>query len=256
MSILSFLEYSLSFALIKTNYTLNQFVTDLETGCEGDCYIAIISDSLNAKDIWNNYIKAIGGADNLLKVRDSTVILESNIGGQKIVLMTYQKMPDKMRQIITCSSITQDIYFDGGNGVIKIGGKKINMAGGELEKLKYESMINLIINIDSLGVKLTSDGIEEVNNKDCYKIELHLPSGTIITQYFDLKTWLKVKQIEKVSVTQKYFVQETYFNYYREVMCVKYPFSIKESLGSQSMDLTVTSVKVNTDIDDGLFVIK
>jgi hypothetical protein len=117
-------------------------------------------------------------------------------------------------------------------------------------------MINFITNIDSLGVKLNLDGIEKVNDIDCYKIELLLPSGLKIIQYFDIKTYLKVKQIENVTVTQNTFVQETYFNDYREVMGVKYPFSIKESLGSQSMDITVTSIKVNTGLDDSLFVIK
>jgi len=254
--ILFLLRYSLSFASNKADHTLNPIVTEFGTRCERDLCIVKTTDSLRVKDIWNNYIKALGGVDNLMKVRDRTTIMESHINGQNIVIEIYQKVPDKMKQRLTTSSITQSIYFDGRNGVIEIGGKKINIIDGELEKIKYESMINFITNIDSLGVKLNLDGIEKVNDIDCYKIELLLPSGLKIIQYFDLKTWLKVKQIENVTVTQNTFVQETYFNDYREVMGVKYPFSIKESLGSQSMDITVTSIKVNTGLDDSLFVIK
>jgi outer membrane lipoprotein-sorting protein len=231
-------------------------VTDSGAGFSKDGSFSRASDSLSAKDIWNNYIKAIGGKDNLKKVMDRVTIMESQIDGQELNIEIYQKEPDKMKQILTTSAITQDIYYDGNEGVIVIGGKKINIIESELEKLKYESMINFILNIDPLGIKLNVNGIEKVDNKDCYKIELQLPSGSKIIQYFSKKTYLKVKQIENVTVTHNTFVQETFFNNYHEVMGVKYPFSIKENLGSERMDLSVKSIKVNTGLDDSIFVIK
>jgi len=247
---------SLSAASSKASYILNPVLTDFETSCRYDNPIVSKRDSLNPRDIWNNYIRAIGGADNLKKVRDRATIMESHINGQNIVMTIYQKAPDKMKQIITTSSITQNIYFEGGKGVMEIAGKTIDINGSELEKLKYESMINFIINIDSLGIKLNSDGIEKINDKDCYKIEVIFPSGFKTTQYFDIKTWLKVKQIENVTAAKKTFVQETYFGDYREVRGVKYPFSIKESLGTQNLDVVVTSIKINTGLDDSLFINK
>ena len=214
------------------------------------------ADSINAYDIWKNYIKAIGSVENLKKVNDRSTIMESNINGHNIVMTIYQKAPDKMKQIITTSAITQNIYFDGSKGIMEVGGKKMSITGRELEKLKYESIIDFILNIDSLGVKISYAGIEKVNNNDCYKIELLLPSGSKLFQYFNPKTWLKVKQVEDVTAAQKTYQQETYFDDYREVRGVKYPYSIKESLGAQTMDVTVTSIKINSGLDDNLFIIK
>jgi phosphotransferase system IIB component len=250
--ILSLLGGSLSFASKTDNYSLTSFGYEAAASFENGAGAAV---SLSAKEIWNNYIEALGGVKNLKKVKDRATIMESHIYGQNMIMTIYQKAPDKMKQIITTSSITQDICFDGKNGTMKIGGKKTDITGSELEKLKYESMINFVINIDSLGVKLISKGIEKVNGKDSYKIEVILPSGKIITQYFDVKTWLKVKQIENVTAAKKAYVQETYFDDYREVMGVKYPFAIKESLGTQSMDVKVTSVKINIGLDDSYFLI-
>lgn len=248
--------YTLSFDSNKTFHSVNHVEKDL--GKEFDKNFRRTGNliSLGAKDIWNNYINAPGGTVNIKNLNDKTVIMESKINGQKIVIETYQKAPDKMKQILTTSSIMQYIYFDGVKGVILISGKEINIAGGELEKLKYNSMINFVINIDSLGIKLISDGIEKVNNIDCYKIDVILPSGSGIIQYFDVNSFLKVKQIENVTVTHTVFVQETYFSDYREVNGIKYPFMIKEILGSQIMDLSVTSIKVNTGLSDVLFSIK
>jgi phosphotransferase system IIB component len=214
------------------------------------------ADSINANDIWKNYIKAIGGVENLKKVNDRSTIMESNINGHNIVMTIYQKAPDKMKQIITTSAITQNIFFDGSKGIMEVGSKKTNITGSELEKLKYESIINFIINIDSLGVKINYAGIEKVNNNNSYKIELLLPSGSKIFQYFDVKTSLKIKQVEDVTAAQKTYQQETYFDDYREVKGVKYPYSIRESLGAQVMDVRVTSIKINSGLDDSLFNIK
>ena len=214
------------------------------------------ADSINAKDIWKNYINAIGGVENLKKVNDRSTIMESNINGHNIVMTIYQKAPDKMKQIITTSAITQNIYFDGSEGIMEVGGKKMNITGRELEKLKYESIIDFIINLDSLGVKIRYAGIEKINNNDSFKIELLLPSGSKIFQYFNPKTWLKVKQVEDVTAAQKTYQQETYFDDYREIRGVKYPYSIKESLGAQTMEVKVTSIKINSGLDDSLFKIK
>jgi hypothetical protein len=118
------LGYSLSFASNKADHILNPIVTEFVTGCERDLCIVKTTASLRAKDIWNNYIKALGGVDNLMKVRDRTTIMESHINGQNIVIEIYQKVPDKMKQRLTTSSITQSIYFDGGKSVIEIDKKK------------------------------------------------------------------------------------------------------------------------------------
>jgi hypothetical protein len=254
--ILSCWGYSLSLNANKPFQSLNPVANDSGKGFSKDIRKTRALNSLRAEDIWNNYITALGGPVNLKKLNDRAVIMESNINGQKINIETYQKAPDKMKQILTTSSIVQYVYFDGVKGVILISGKEIKIAGSELEKLKYDSMINFVINIDSLGIKLNSGGIEKVNNIDCYKVEVILPSGSRIIQYFDVKTFLKVKQIENVTVTHSVLVRETYFSDYREFNGTKYPFIIKEILGSQIMDLSVTSIKVNTGLADAFFNIR
>jgi len=49
------------------------------------------------------------------------------------------------------------------------------------------------------------------------------------------------------------FEQETYFSDYREVKGLKFPFTIKQYLGLQEIELTVTSIEINTGLDDSVF---
>jgi hypothetical protein len=220
-----------------------------------DSLVVEAPDSLPAKEIFKNYINAIGGRQNLNRIEDRTTLMESEINKHKIKITIYQKAPDEMRQIITTGPIEQNIYFDGEYGLMEAAGKKINITGSELEKLKYESMINFITNLDSLGVKLKYAGFEEVTGKHTYKIEMLLPSGSIWIQNFDTKTFLKVKETVDVPAVNRIFKQETFYGDYREVDGIKYPFSIIEILGSQNMYLKVIAVKINTGIGESLFKI-
>jgi phosphotransferase system IIB component len=248
--ILFLFGYALSFASYKHDSSIYLIKSDY-SGCN-NYNISTVS----AREVWNNYINALGGAKNLKKVNDRATIMESKINGQKVVMTVYQKAPDKIKQIIATPSLTQDVLFDGNKGIMKVGEKKMDITGKELEKLKYESMVNFVLNIDSLGIKINSGGMEKVNGSDSYKIEILYPSGSKIIQYFDAKTWLKVKQVEDVIAAKKTYVQETYFSDYREVKGVKYPFLVKESLGAESFEVVVTLIKVNTGLDGSLFVIK
>jgi outer membrane lipoprotein-sorting protein len=45
------------------------------------------------------------------------------------------------------------------------------------------------------------------------------------------------------------------FNSYTDVDGIKYPFKLTQSFGPQSVEMTVSSVKVNKGLTDDLFVI-
>ena len=92
-----------------------------------------------------------------------------------------------------------------------------------------------------------------VDSTDCYKIKFVLPSGIHWYQYYNVNTALKIKEIKEIQTNQGLFEQETYYSDYREVQGLKYPFKIKQFLGLQEIDLTVTSLEVNTGLDDKIF---
>ena len=132
----------------------------------------------------------------------------------------------------------------------------MKIEGSQLEKLKHEASIHLILDLDSLGVKLKLAGMEKVNGKDAYKIEMSFPSGTKWIQYYDSKTGYKVKESKNITTPQGTFTQEVLYSDYKSVDGVKYPFTIKQSVGPQKMDFSVDSIKINTGIPDTQFELK
>jgi outer membrane lipoprotein-sorting protein len=56
-----------------------------------------------------------------------------------------------------------------------------------------------------------------------------------------------------VTASQGTFLQETHYSDFRTVEGIYFPFKIKQKLGQQDMEFDVTSIKLNTGIDDSEF---
>ena len=115
--------------------------------------------------------------ENLLKVSDRTTAMSAAIQGVNIAITSYQKAPDKLYQNINAGAMEQKVIFDGENGVMKAGGQSMTLSGKDLEKLKLEATINLILDLNHYNVKASLKGMEKIDGKDAYKVELALALG-------------------------------------------------------------------------------
>jgi hypothetical protein len=95
--------------------------------------------------------------------------------------------------------------------------------------------------------------IEFVDSVECLAIKFTLPSGIRWFQYYANDFGLKVKEVKEIQTKQGLFEQETYFSDYREVSGLKFPFTLKQYLGNQEIDLRVTSIEINTGLDNNVF---
>lgn len=224
-----------------------------KNGNKVDTSFVAVPGELSARDIINHYIEAIGGRDSLADVHDRTTVMSGKVQGFDVTTTIFQKEPNLFKQEVNAGGMSQEIIFNGINAEMQSAGQKMKIEGNELEKLKYEASIHLLLNLDSLGVKLKLAGMVKVKGRDDYKIEMTFPSGTKWIQYFDPETGLKVKETKNITTPQGTFTQDILYSDYRTVSGVKYPFNIKQSIGAQNMEFRVDSIEVNTGIPDSKF---
>jgi zinc protease len=213
-----------------------------------------VPEGIEVSDVIGSYIEAIGGRERLQGVNDRTTVMSGNVQGFDVKMTIYQKAPAKLRQEITATGMDQVIIFNGEEGIMTMGGSKQKITGEELEKLKYEAYMGLLLNPDSVGVKMELEGIEKIDNKRAYKVINKAESINWIT-YYDVETGLKLLEVKDVNTPSGVFKQEIRFSDYREVEGIKYPYSIEQKLGPQEMRFNVSSLKLNQKLDEGLFVI-
>lgn len=212
-----------------------------------------LPSGLTAEMVIENYLSALGGRENLEKINDRVTKMTGTLSGINFEMTIYQKDPNKFKQITKAGDVQQKIVYDGINGYSIVNGNEMEISEAELEKLKYESIFKLLLNLNEYGVKLDLTGIENVNISDAYKIELNLPGEIKWIQYYNAATAMKIKEIKFITLPHGTFAQETYFDDYREVEGIKYPFLIKQTLGTQSMEFKVMSIEVNKGLVDREF---
>ena len=209
--------------------------------------------NITAMAVINKYIYAIGGIDKFKSVIDRTTVMTGTAMGQPIDITIMQKYPDKLFQELKAGEVTQLLFYSNGEGMLKIGNEKTEIEKKELERLMMDATMQLLLNPDSFGVKSDFMGEECIDSVDCYAIRLVLPSGIRWFQYYDVETGLKIKETKEIHTKQGLFEQETYFSDYREVKGLKFPFTIKQFLGLQEIELSVTSIEINSGLDDSVF---
>lgn len=214
------------------------------------------AENISAEQIIENYINAIGGREKLSAVIDRTTELSGKVQGIDVKMTVYQKTPDLLRQDISAGPMNQEIIFNGTEGVMKAAGQDLKITGAELEKLRYEASINLLLKLDDYGIKVKLTGKSDVDSLECYTLEMLFPGGTKWIQYYDKKTGLKLKEEKNITTPQGTFTQETILSDYRDVDGLKFPYKIKQTLGAQTMEFVVSSIKINSGIGDEKFEIK
>jgi outer membrane lipoprotein-sorting protein len=125
----------------------------------------------------------------------------------------------------------------------------------KLGKLKLEAAMNFLLDPEAHGVSLELTGIETVDSTECYKIELTTEGGTKWVQFYAIDSGLKIKEVKEVETTQGSFQQETFYGDYKEIDGLKFPFKIKQSFGMQTIEMNVSSVKLNEGLKDSIFEI-
>lgn len=209
--------------------------------------------NITAMAVINMYVEAIGGKEKFSGIEDRTTLINGAAMGQNISILIKQKSPAKFYQEITAGEVIQKMYFDGNRGMMVLGNNKTEIEGKELERLKVESTMKLLLDPESYRLKLELLPKETVDSIDCYKVKLTLPSGLRTFQYYDVDTGLKMKELKEIQTPQGLFEQEIFYSDYRMIQGLRFPFRIRQLFGIQELDLEVISLEINTGIDNSVF---
>lgn len=247
--------------MIKVKFLVTKILVMLAFIClqkvfaQDSSEIKQIPVGLSENDVINNYLEAIGGRENLLTVKDRTTIMHAEISGQNLSIVIKQKAPNKLKQNISSGEMKQTILFDGEKGVMIVGDKKTELDNKKLEKLKLEAAMDFLLDPQAYGVSLKLKGIESVDSMLCYKIILITEESSNWVQFYEIDSGLKIKEVKDVETPQGTFQQETYYSNYKKVDGLKFPFNIKQSFGVQTIEINVSSIKLNDGLEDSIFEI-
>ena len=180
--------------------------------------------------------------------------MSSTVQGMPLTIERYQKVPDKLAVIVSMNgNVMQKQLFNGEKGkAVQMGNEK-EITGDDLEKLKLDAMLDLELNYSKYNVAVNLKGMDNVDGKKAYIVDIVYPNGKTTTDYFDADSGLKLKSETTVNSPQGSLTQTTLYSDYRKKDNVLFPYSIKQSYGPQNLDIKVDSIEINTGLNDNLF---
>ena len=245
-----------------SRYALHRVGLYLPVAVAACCLTNIVavaqSDDLpKAETILDRYIEVTGGraAYEKLKNRVSKGTFDIAAAGIKGTIMLYQAAPDKLYSITELPGM--GTVKEGSNGTVAW--EQNPMMGPHLKQGKEkatalrEAAFNAELHWRKLFKKVQTKGIEDVNGKPAYKVELTPVEGNPETRYFDKESGLHVKTTTVYPSQMGDIPAEVLVRDYKEVDGVKIAHKIVLDFAMQEMVLTFEKIEHNVDLPKDRF---
>lgn len=202
-----------------------------------------IPAGVTAQSVLKNYINVIGGEKAVKDVKTIYSIASGTIQGTPLELHIKTAKNKMAVQMFAMGMpmMTQVVNEKGGYMVQQ--GQRKDITGDDLNKMQAAAgTFKELKLLDNKEVVLK--GIEAIKDVDAYAIQL----GDA-TYYYDVKSGFKVAEAREMEQMGQKMTQTTYFEDYKDVKGLKFPYKTIMSVGVD-LEFTTSEVKINEGVSD------
>ena len=203
-------------------------------------------------------IEARGGKKALKKIKNRKIFISLKITSMNMDVKDtiYQERPDKYYLLADMG--TMGITRAGSDGkmaweVSPFSGTRLR-EGEELSNTLIEYMFHGPDGPDVPYKTMKTEGIEQINGKDCYKVVKTPEKGTERIVYYDKKSFMIVKtSIDDISPTGT-FKLERYIEEYQKINNILFPYKIAIFIMDQRFyEITFEKIELNIEMPESIF---
>lgn len=216
---------------------------------------ASLPEGFEAKDVIDNYLKAIGGKVAIEKVKDIKIVMDAEAFGTKVSMTTIKKAPGKflLETNMGGNVVSRQVVNEDEVAAYQMG-NKLPLDEKKQEQLRMEALVIPEISYQTLGVSTKLLGVKKVEGKDMYALAVTYPSGVTFTDYFDLASGLKERRSQVVKTPQGDLDFSTDYKDYAAAGGVLFPHTIIVPMGGNNkLNAKTTSIDVNSGVKDDVF---
>jgi zinc protease len=215
---------------------------------------------ITAQQVINDYITAIGGTEKINAIKDLQSTVSMKTRGMEITIKEIKKDGNKLSQEMLMAGQSMGKTVLNGDKAVQSGqgGAMRNVEGAELLELKEQAMAFKEIAYLTTGYTITLKGIEEINGKSAYLIEIIHPGGSKSSDYYDVTSSLKLREVSTAKGPDGSDTTVTNdFDDYKAINGVKFPHSnTTTGIFPVPMKALVSEIKVNAGVEEATFEIK
>lgn len=212
-----------------------------------------------AEDVLDKAIEAVGGKAAMEKVHNRVTkgTVEISPQGLKGTLTVTEAAPNKRYVLFELEGGIKEESGTDGEVFWQIaqGGPRI-LEGEERSLNAREAVFNGELQWRKLYKKAECVGIEDVDDKPCYKIVMTPEDGRPETRYYDRKSYLLQKMEMTIKTGMGDLLVKTTYADYKKVDGLLFPHKATQDAGGiQQMVITMTSITHDADLPADRFAL-
>jgi zinc protease len=222
-------------------------------------------DGVTAQTVIDAYLNAVGGKDAMALIKSYEMIGEMKMGPMALSINMKVKDNAKMLNVITMNgNEMMKQVLDGAKGInVQMGNKKA-MEPNDILDLQMQMDLMVEANYAKYGAKAVLKGIGKVDEEEAYIMEVTKSAGDVSTDYYSVKTGLKLMSTSMEGEGENAVLSETRYTDYataiftegKTSLSVKYPSKFKQTAGPQILDFNFTELRVNPKLNDKDFKVE
>lgn len=209
-------------------------------------------NGVSTKTVIDNYFKVIGGMSNVKKVKTFCKHYDAKSAGVTFPSITRYALPNKINEFVVDKkgAFVSSMFFDGKIGGENHDGEISDFTAQDIEEL-FDKTTNVIFpDMDYYTGKLM--GIAEVKGEKAYVINYNYSNI-----YYSVDSGLKILRIElreNKDNTKMLITSEEYYDDYREVSGIKFPFNVYVKYpGVAGVRFKINEIYVNDKVSNNDF---
>lgn len=208
-----------------------------------------LDPSVTVESVIQKAIDAMGGMKAISEIKDISLSGTATIMGNELSVSQKFIVPSGYSSEISMQGMTiQKETLNNGEYSRVAQGASQPLDDKAKEEINEKAAFFSEVYMKEKGYTFTLKGIESVDGKDAYVVEVKSPLGRMFTNYYDVKKGLKLKTSSVRETPMGTTTVQVYFRDYDEKKDVKIPVKISYDLGRFTQDIDIKDVKINSGL--------
>ena len=211
---------------------------------------------ITAPTLIQRYFEAIGGTDKVRAVKSMEMTYDMELMGMQVTSKIIQENGKYYMSMSAPGMNLMKQVYDGEKGIVEQMGQRMPAEGDDLAGMKEQGNRFPEQLYGSEGYKAEVKGVEDIDGTSCYKLVVTKPSGTTSTEYYDAKTYLKVRELQVTEAQGQTMTTTTSYGDYKAVDGIMVPHTLTITGPMPTpMVMRASAIKINPSVDSSIFKI-
>lgn len=211
-----------------------------------------IPDGVTINTVMDSYYKAMGGKEAMQNLKDFTQTVSVEIGAPSPATGIFKKTSNGMmyqKLELPGMGTLMEVKYDGNKAQMSGMQGSQTLEGDDAAEFAEQAIMFPELDYLSEGYTVELQNIASLETGNAYQVKVTSPTGKVTTEYFDVKSGLKVRQEESQEVApgQMATTVQTYGDY-KAIGGVMFPHTSTQVTGPQVLSIETVSIEVNTGL--------